>query len=578
MCVCHEALPKALPRFSQQEALFTMTQETEFLKAQQQFQQLCELMRQAGREGWRMDEIERRAMPKLMRLGREFLAGHVERQGTGDAGPEVAYDNRTLNRSQEPHARRYLSIFGELLIERYIYAVREGQKAEYVPVDARLGLPAGENSYLLEEWQQRLCVKDAFGQSVEDLKTILGQGVSVRTAEGMNRNMAEYAEAYRVAQPLPPTAEEEELLVATGDGKGVVMRRPLAEELREAREAAPVPASAPAPVPVAAPVRRGKGHTRPTKRRAGKTRQRRAKEAVRKPSRRVPSAAEAEDQGKKKKNGKKQMAYVGAVYTIARFPRTTDQVLDEMARRERTKERPRPQHKRVWAEMTRILEGEPVSGREWLFCSLALECQQRDPERKKTLICLLDGERSLWDMQRYWFGRAIGILDIFHVSERVWEVAHCFHKKESEAAWQFATHHLRMILDGKVGYVLRNLRRLLDEKRKELGAEKRTTVRETITYFENNQDHMRYDEYLAAGYPIGSGVVEGACRHLVKDRLELTGMRWERKGAQSMLHLRAIYLNGEWDQFVNYRIKNEQAALYGPGTAYEKVVDYAQAI
>ena len=369
--------------------------------------------------------------------------------------------------------------------------------------------------------------------------------------------------------------------MTTGDGKGVLMRRPLAEELREAGEAAAVPVSVPtaaaACVPVAAPVRRRKRRTPSATRRADKARQRRAQEAVRKHHQHLPSAAGTAEKGKKKRNGKKQMAYVGAVYTIARFPRTTDQVLDEMARRERSKERPRPQHKRVWAEMTRILEGEPVSGREWLFCSLALECQQRDPQRKKTLICLLDGERSLWDMQRFWFDRAIGILDIFHVSERVWEVAHCFHKKESDAAGQFATHHLRMILDGKVGYVLRNLRRLLDEKNKELGSEKRKTVREAVTYFENNQDHMRYDEYLAAGYPIGSGVAEGACRHLVKDRLELTGMRWERKGTQSMLHLRAIYLNGEWNQFVNYRIEKEQAALYGPGTAYEKVGGYAQA-
>jgi hypothetical protein len=551
-----------------------MTQETEFLKAQQQFQRLCDLMRQASREGWRLDEIERRAMPELMRLGLEFLTGHVERQGTGDAGREVTYDNRTLRRSEELHSRRYLSIFGELRIDRYVYAVREGQKAEYVPLDARLGLPAGENSYVLEEWQQRLCVKDAFGQSVEDLKAILGQGVSVRTAEGMNRSMAEYAEGYRVTQPLPPSEEEAELLVVTGDGKGVVMRRPLAEELREANASV----AAPAPAPVATPPQRRKRRSSPAARRAGKSQQRRAQEVVRKDHHQLPSAAATKDEGKKKRKGKKQMAYVGAVYTIDRFRRTTDEVLDDMARRARTKERPRPQHKRVWAEMTRILEGEPVSGREWLFCSLAVECQQRDPERKKTLICLLDGERSLWDMQRFWFGRAIGILDIFHVSERVWKVAHCFHKKESEAAWQFATHHLRMILDGKVGYVLRNLRRLLKEKKKELGSEKRKILSAAITYFENNQDHMRYDQYLAAGYPIGSGVAEGACRHLVKDRLELTGMRWERKGAQSMLHLRAIYLNGEWDQFVNYRIEKEQAALYGPGTAYEKAGDYAQAI
>ena len=552
-----------------------MTQEMDFLKAQQQFQRLCDLMRQAGREGWRLDEIERQAMPELMRLGLEFLTGHVESQGDGDVGPEVTYDNRTVRRSEEPHARRYLSIFGEMSIPRYVYALREGQKAEYVPLDARLGLPAGENSYVLEEWQQRLCVKDAFGQSVEDLKAILGQGVSVRTAEGMNRSMAEHAETYRVTQPLPPSEEEAELLVVTGDGKGVVMRRTLAEELREDSEAPPVAT----PASVAEPPERRRRRTSGASRRARKTRARRAQEAVQKHPPRLPSAAVGEEEGKKKKrNGKKQMAYVGAVYTIDRFRRTTDQILDEMARRARTKERPRPQHKRVWAEMTRILEGEPVSGREWLFCSLAVECQQRDPDRKRTLICLLDGERSLWDMQRYWFGRAIGILDIFHVSERIWKASHCFHAKESEAACQFATHHLRMILDGKVGYVLRNLRRLLDEKKKVLNAKKRKTVRAAITYFENNQDHMCYDEYLAAGYPIGSGVAEGACRHLVKDRLELTGMRWERKGAQSMLHLRAIYLNGEWDTFVNYRIEKEQATLYGPGTVYEKAGCYALAV
>lgn len=526
-----------------------MTQETEFLKARQRFERLCELMREAGRKGWRLDEIERRAMPELMRLGLEFLTGHVEGQGTGDAGPEVTREQRTLGRSEELHTRRYLSIFGELQIARYVYAVREGQKAEYVPLDARLGLPAGENSYVLEEWQQRLCVKDAFGQSVEDLKAILGQGVSVRTAEGMNRSMAAHADAYRLAQPVPPAAEEAELLVVTGDGKGVVMRRPLAEELREATEGT----GEPAPKRIAVPA------------------------GGREDPRRLPAAAVAGETAKKTRNGKKQMACVGAVYTIDRFVRTTDEVLDDMARRARTKNRPRPQHKRVWAEMTRILEGEAVSGREWLFCSLAVECKQRDPERKKTLICLLDGERSLWDMQRFWFGRAVGILDIFHVSERIWEVAHCFHARESDGAGQFATHHLRMILDGKVSYVLRNLRRLLKEQEKELGSEKRKTLNEAITYFENNQEHMRYDEYLAAGYPIGSGVAEGACRHLVKDRLELTGMRWERKGAQSMLHLRAIYLNGEWDQFVNYRIAKEQAALYGPGTAYEKFGHHARA-
>ena len=105
------------------------------------------------------------------------------------------------------------------------------------------------------------------------------------------------------------------------------------------------------------------------------------------------------------------------------------------------------------------------------------------------------------------------------------------------------------------------LRRLL--KNSELRGEKRRTVTACIRYYENNRDHMRYDEYLAAGYPIGSGVAEGACRHLVKDRMEQTGMRWTPSGAQAMLHLRAIYLNGDWKAYMDYRIEAEQEALYG---------------
>lgn len=553
-----------------------MAQEKQFLKSQEQFDALCELVQQAGRDGLRMDEIERQLMSGLMLLGQRFLEGHVAAQGDGDVGTNASSDDRTLQRSQEPHSRRYLSIFGELTIRRYVYVAREGQKAEYVPLDARLGLPAGENSYLLEEWQQRLCVKDAFGESVDDLKAILGTGVSVRTAEEMNHRMAEYVPDYRVSQPVSAADEEQELLIVTGDGKGVVMRRPFEDELREQLEltAGNAPASVPdttSSLEPAPPEVCGERRRPMSPRRARQARRRQAAEALRKhahhPSRQVAT-------GRNERKSKKQMAYVGAVYTIARFRRTTDDVLDEMARRARAEDRPRPQHKRVWAEMTRILQGEPCSGREWLFCSLALECNQRDPTRQKTLICLLDGEHSLWDMQRYWFQRAVGILDIFHVSERVWGVAHCFQKQGTGAAQTFATHHLRMILDGKVRYVIRNFRRMLTEYK--LSTEERKTVQAAITYFENNCEHMHYDQYLAAGYPIGSGVAEGACRHLVKDRMELTGMRWERPGAQAMLHLRAIYLNDEWNNFVNFRIQNEQAKLYGPGTIYTELGSYAQ--
>jgi hypothetical protein len=343
---------------------------------------------------------------------------------------------------------------------------------------------------------------------VDSLVDLLGVRVkvSVDTAEEHSRQMATHAASFRASQPMPPPEEEGELLVATADGKGVPMRRPVQ------------------PAEGCTSHRRGKGE----------------------------------------KANKKQMAYVGAVYSIDRFPRTADDILDELLRKERAKDRPRPQHKHVWAELTRPGEGPRAGsllhGPSALFAGLAVECHQRDPHRKKTLICLMDGERLLWDQQEDWLARAVQILDLLHVNERLWTAAHCFHAEGSSQAEEFVERSLRMLLEGKVDSVIRSLRQLLVTR--PLSGPQRKRVQEVITYYDNNREHMRYDEYLAAGYPIGSGVVEGACRHLVKDRMERTGMRWSLAGAQAMLHLRAFYINDDWSAFIEHRIEREQAALY----------------
>lgn len=209
-------------------------------------------------------------------------------------------------------------------------------------------------------------------------------------------------------------------------------------------------------------------------------------------------------------------------------------------------------------KMTRTPAG--CTGRERVFVEMAVAVAGRDPNRRKTLVCLLDGERALWEMAGEWLPRAVGVLDLFHVLERLWTAAHCFHAEGSADAAEFVSHRLEMLLEGKVGYVIGGLTRLCAEHR--LKGEKRGRLMAAITYYENNREHMRYDEYLAAGYPIGSGVAEGACRHLVKDRMEGTGMRWTVEGAQAMLHLRAVYLNGRWDDFIEYHIQAEQERLY----------------
>jgi hypothetical protein len=179
------------------------------------------------------------------------------------------------------------------------------------------------------------------------------------------------------------------------------------------------------------------------------------------------------------------------------------------------------------------------------------------------LIFLSDGERALHDRQgEYLPENAIGILDLFHVMERLWKAAWCFFEESTQKreAHEWVEKELRMLLEGKVGYVVGGLRQMMTKRG--LKGTRRKTVREVAGYFERNRARMKYDEYLAAGYPIGSGVVEGACRHLVKDRLERAGMRWYPDGAQAMLNLRATYLNGDWDSFWAYHVEQEDGRLY----------------
>ena len=152
---------------------------------------------------------------------------------------------------------------------------------------------------------------------------------------------------------------------------------------------------------------------------------------------------------------------------------------------------------------------------------------------------------------------------LLHVLERLWKVAWCLFDETTQKAQaeRWVEDRLRMLLDGKVGLVIGGLRQAMTKRK--LRGSRRKTVREVINYFDRNRGRMRYDEYLAAGYPIGSGVIEGACRHLVKDRLERAGMRWHPDGAQAMLDLRATYLNGEWEAFWLYHVEREDDRLYG---------------
>ena len=395
-----------------------MAQEQAILKAQEQFAQIQDFLRQACGAGRQIDQVESDLWGRILQLGRQLLEGYVAGYRQGDLGPTLEQDGRVLRRLEQPHVRRYVSIFGPLEISRYVYGTRETQKHEVIPLDALLALPDSEFSYVLQDWDQGLCVQNSYGQSQGTIQRILRLGQSVLSLEQMNNQMAAAVEPFWAQQPVV-TEPEGPILVVTADGKGV-------------------------------PMRRQDGGTKPVRRKKGQ------------------------------KANPKREACVGGVYTIAPFVRGAEEVVDEILRDKRKAGRPRPQNKKLHAELTRVIEGRESNGKDRIFAWLAEQIRARNADGTK--------------------------------------------------------HPLK--------------------------SSKRQRLAKVITYLENNRSYMRYDVCLAQGYPIGSGVVEGACRHVVKDRMEGTGMRWCIAGAQSMLHLRAIYLNGDWDAFQRYRIETATRQLY----------------
>jgi hypothetical protein len=465
--------------------------------------ELHALIQQAAQDGTAVHEVERALWQRALRIGHQALQQFFTLQGSGDQGPTVALpDGRSLDRLPQLHARRYVSVFGEFALRRTAYGSREGQKIDFVPLDNRLQLPAGPFSYLRQDWDQALCAEQAFGQVNVTIARMLGLKQSVDSLEHMNQDMAQLATPFRLDRPRPPAAEEGELFVVSADGKGVVLRR-------GAEDTAP-------------PAYRTKGD----------------------------------------KASQKRMATVGTAYSVDRYLRTPEQVAAALFRDGPRPEadRPEPRRKQVWASLAQA--DVPVSGMGAVFVWLLWELARRNPGGAKEVVYLSDGQETLWDaQQRYLGGRcAVGILDLLHVTPRLWQAAHVFHAEKSAAAEAFVRQRLWRVLRGQVAGVAQGLGVM--SGRRPLTAAKRKALRAVCAYLAKNAGRMRYDEYLAAGYPIASGVIEGACRHLVKDRMGRAGMHWTIPGAQAMLEVRSVYISGQWEEYQAYRIAQETQRLY----------------
>ncbi len=491
----------------------SMSDATSEIKSQallDEFAEILAFVQNAFQEGGTAHEVESGLWQRMLKLGRSVYQAWLDLFGDGDAGERIVLeDGREVRRLADLHRREIRNVFGLFELIRAVYGTREGQKIEAVPLDERLQLPQGKNSYLLQDWDQELVVDMPFDTVSTTLARILGFTQSVHTLERNQREMATAVEDFWAEQPTPPVQQEGEILVCTADGKGVAMRG----------------------------------------------------------GAKAPKGVEPPSTGERRTDTKK-MALVGATYTVDPFIRTPEEVLDALFQNASVGEpppsRPRPCFKYVRAALQRDDMDSTEPQVQAIFGWMAEQDAQRNPNGMNQVVLLMDGQESLWRAGWTYLPETLAdvteILDLLHALGYLWEAAHLFHPKSSDAARDFVKVQARRILHGEVAAVIHSLRWLGTHHK--LQGKRRDTLERVCGYFHNNVHRMAYDVYLEHGFPIASGVIEGACRCVVKDRMERSGMRWIMSGARAMLDMRCIYLSGLWEEFTAFRIQRESRRLY----------------
>ena len=261
--------------------------------------------------------------------------------------------------------------------------------------------------------------------------------------------------------------------------------------------------------------------------------------------------------GKGQKRGCKKEAIVTTVYTIETKPRTPAEVVDSYYHLPQSDTRakpasPKPQHKHIWA----TLDGKDVA-----LARLAKQVTARDGEHIQHRVVLCDGCEALQTRLINQFPDFTLILDFIHANEYLWDVANCLLGENDLSRENWMADHTLKLLSGQTKQVVASFRQMVQDDY--YTTKQQAQLEKTANYFERNLPYMDYHAYLQQGWPIASGVIEGACRHFVKDRCELSGMRWSQPGVESLLRLRAVAENGDWDQYHQFRKRQQYIRLYG---------------
>jgi hypothetical protein len=480
-----------------------------YTEACEQFEHL--LGRLAGAQAQRAShgEVEAIVQAEGNELLRRLIQGHLEQRSREEPTRErvVGADGVARTHRREGCRRGLETRFGEVIVTRRGYGGR-GVDSVF-PLDAELNLPPDKYSHGLREVLVEEVVGGSFDEAVAQLERAGGGRMAKRQAEAVAVSLSQDFDAF-YAQPLAaaqPNAESGKLLVISADGKGIVMHpNSLREATRRALER-----------------EEHKQHTRLSP-------------------------------GEKK--NRKRMATVVSVYEVAPYPRTPEQILDPHQPPEG--KRPRPENKRTWARV----EADQGTVIEQAFA----EAVRRDPDQQLHWVVLTDGQEDLLRQvaaaaKRYKVDVVV-VQDFVHVLEYLWKAAYALHPEYAEEREDWVRDRATAVLHGRVRDVAVGLRRAAT--RKQLSQSARKAVDKAADYLENNRERLPYDRALAHGLPIATGVIEGACRHLVKDRMDITGARWGLDCAEAILKLRSLKVSGDLATYLAFHFAQEQHRNY-PG-------------
>ncbi len=475
-----------------------------FACSREQFESLISFLDGTDATGLSHAELEERLSVDGRELLRRLLDDHLALRALREQRSEqvVGREGVVRTRVEPGHERALETVFGTVTVERLAY--RAPGVGNLHPADSALNLPVERHSHGL----RKLAALEAARGSFQDATDAIERGTGVRLGKRQVEELAslaamDFEDFYENRRPA--RAKQGDLLVLSADGKGIVMRPDALRTRAPAR-----PRAGPAPKP----------------------------------------RLSADD-----RQNRKRMAEIGAVYDAKPAPRTPGDILSSAAP-EGYEPAPGPTARNKW--LTASIVNAPAEVIKRIFD----EADRRDPKHRRTWIALVDGanhqiDRITFEARKREVKVTI-IVDFVHVLEYLWNAANCLYPDLDTERWVHC--QATKILKGQARTVAGMIRRTATKAR--LHGARRKGADDAANYLTNKAPYLDYPTALREGWPIATGIIEGACRHLVKDRMDITGARWGLAGAEAILKLRAIKANDDFDAYWQFHLTQERRHVH----------------